>query len=417
MNPYEKKRRWKLFLLVFAIVIGAASVFYSDFFVKKMEHEERIQFELWVKGTEKSSQVFDDALYADVLNMIISSSKVPVILTDTTGTIIQTYLRLDSTKTNYMDAAATAAYEPAYFQRELRRMKEQHAPLPINYMGTQMLVFYKDSFILTQLRYFPYIQLGVIGLFLITAYVAFSSARKSEQDQVWVGMAKETAHQLGTPISSLMAWVELMKSRFDAEDDPLIAEMENDIKRLEVVTDRFSKIGSKPVLEDHVVYLVISNFIDYFKLRTSDKIKFTITGDEQVRALLNVPLFDWVIENLLKNAANAISNEGNITVNIIENLAKEEVFIDVSDTGKGIQRSKFDAVFQPGYTTRKRGWGLGLSLTRRIVENYHSGEIFVKESEIGKGTTFRIILKSSITYEPTTTTRVPGMGSAVHQPG
>ena len=417
MNPYEKKRRWKLFLLVFAIVIGAASVFYSDFFVKKMEREERIQFELWVKGTEKSSQVFDDALYADVLNMIISSSKVPVILTDTTGTIIQTYLRLDSTKTNYMDASATADYDPAYFQRELRRMKKQHAPLPINYMGTQMLVFYKDSFILTQLRYFPYIQLGVIGLFLITAYVAFSSARKSEQDQVWVGMAKETAHQLGTPISSLMAWVELMKSRFDAEDDPLIAEMENDIKRLEVVTDRFSKIGSKPVLEDHVVYLVISNFIDYFKLRTSDKIKFTITGDEQVRALLNVPLFDWVVENLLKNAANAIANEGSITVNIIENLAKEEVFIDVSDTGNGIQRSKFDAVFQPGYTTRKRGWGLGLSLTRRIVENYHSGQIFVKDSEIGKGTTFRIILKSSITYEPTTTTRVPGMGSAVHQPG
>uniref|UniRef100_UPI003D7F3399 sensor histidine kinase n=1 Tax=Pedobacter sp. TaxID=1411316 RepID=UPI003D7F3399 len=260
-----------------------------------------------------------------------------------------------------------------------------------------------DSSILTQLRYFPYIQLGVIALFLLTAYVAFSSARKSEQDQVWVGMAKETAHQLGTPISSLMAWVELMKSRFNAEDDPLIAEMENDIKRLEVVTDRFSKIGSKPVLEDHVVFLVISNFIDYFKLRTSDKIIFNITGDEQVRALLNVPLFDWVIENLLKNAANAISNEGSITVNIVENLAKEEVFIDVTDTGKGIQRSKFDAVFQPGYTTRKRGWGLGLSLTRRIIENYHSGEIFVKESELGRGTTFRIILKSSLTYEPTTT--------------
>ena len=403
MNPYEKKRRWKLFLLVFAMVIGTASVFYTDFFVKKMEKEERIQFELWVKGTEKSSQIFDDALYQDVLNMITVSSSVPVILTDTTGTVIQTYLRLDSTKTNYENASSKATYDPAYFQRELRRMKKQHDPLPINYMGTKMLVYYKDSSTLTQLRYFPYIQLGVIALFLITAYVAFSSARKSEQDQVWVGMAKETAHQLGTPISSLMAWVELMKSRFNAEDDPLIAEMENDIKRLEVITDRFSKIGSKPVLEDHVVFLVINNFINYFKLRTSDKIIFNITGDEQVRAMLNVPLFDWVIENLLKNAANAIANEGSITVNIIENLAKEEVFIDITDTGKGIQRSKFDAVFQPGYTTRKRGWGLGLSLTRRIVENYHSGEIFVKDSEIGRGTTFRIILKSSITYEPTTT--------------
>jgi two-component system, sporulation sensor kinase D len=403
MNPYEKKRRWKIFLLVFAIVIGTASVFYSDFFVKKMEREEKVQFELWVKGTEKSSEIFEDVRYADVLNMIKESSKVPVILTDTTGKKIQAYLRLDSTKTNYINAESTATFDPAYFQRELRRMKEQHAPLPINYMGEKMLVYYKDSFILTQLRYFPYIQLGVIALFLITAYVAFSSARKAEQDQVWVGMAKETAHQLGTPISSLMAWVELMKSRFNAENDPLIEEMENDIKRLEVITDRFSKIGSKPILEDHVVYLVISNFIDYFKIRTSDKITFNITGDDQVRALLNVPLFDWVIENLLKNAANAISNEGTITVNIIEHLAKEEVFIDVSDTGTGIPRSKFEAVFQPGYTTRKRGWGLGLSLTKRIVQNYHSGQIFVKESELGKGTTFRIVLKSSITYEPTTT--------------
>lgn len=406
MNPYEKKRRWKLFLLAFAAVIGTASVFYSDFFVKKMEREERIQFELWVKGTEKSSQIFEDALYAEVLNMITSSSTVPVILTDTTGTKIETYLRLDSTKTNYIDASSRATYDPGYFQRELSRMKKQHAPLPINYMGRKMLVYYKDSFILTQLRYFPYIQLGVIALFLITAYVAFSSARKAEQDQVWVGMAKETAHQLGTPISSLMAWVELIKSRFDAEEDPLIAEMENDIKRLEVITDRFSKIGSKPILEDHVVFVVINNFLNYFKLRTSDKIQFNITGDEQVRAMLNVPLFDWVIENLLKNAANAIANEGSITINIIENLAKEEVFIDVTDTGKGIPRSKFDAVFQPGFTTRKRGWGLGLSLTRRIVENYHSGQIFVKDSEIGKGTTFRIILKSSITYEPTTTERL-----------
>jgi two-component system, sporulation sensor kinase D len=403
MNPYEKKRRWKIFLLVFAIIIGTASVFYSDFFVKKMEREEKVQFELWVKGTEKSSEIFDDVRYADVLNMIKESSKVPIILTDTTGTKIQAYLRLDSTKTNYANAESTASYDPAYFQRELRRMKKQHSPLRINYMGEKMLVYYKDSFILTQLRYFPYIQLGVIALFLITAYVAFSSSRKAEQDQVWVGMAKETAHQLGTPISSLMAWIELIKSRFNAENDPMIAEMENDIKRLEVITDRFSKIGSKPILEDHVVYLVINNFIDYFRLRTSDKIVFKITGDDQVRALLNVPLFDWVTENLLKNAANAISNEGTITVNIIEHLAKEEVFIDISDTGMGIPRSKFDAVFQPGYTTRKRGWGLGLSLTKRIVQNYHSGQIFVKESELGKGTTFRIVLKSSITYEPTTT--------------
>lgn len=405
MNPYEKKRRWKFFLLIFAIVIGSASVFYSDFFVKKMEREERLQFQLYVKVTEQSLVMYDDDRYTSLVDLITKNTKLPVIMIDSGGSIIA-YQGLDSTKTNYeIEKQPNKTYDPAYFVRELNKMKSQHPPTPIIGLdGTRWYIYYKDSATLTQLRYFPYIQLGVIALFLITAYVAFSSARKAEQDQVWVGMAKETAHQLGTPISSLMAWVELIKSRFDAEEDPLIAEMENDIKRLEVITDRFSKIGSKPIVEDHVVYTVIYNFVEYFKLRTSDKIIFQITGDEQVRALLNVPLFDWVIENLLKNAANAIENEGNITINIIENLTKEEVFIDVSDTGKGISRSKFDAVFQPGYTTRKRGWGLGLSLTKRIIENYHSGQIFVKDSELNKGTTFRIILKSSITYEPTTNT-------------
>jgi two-component system, sporulation sensor kinase D len=403
MNPYEKKRRWKFFLLVFAIVIGAASVFYSDFFVKKMEREEQLQFQLYVKVTEQTFIMYDDDRYTSLIDLIRTNNKLPVIMTDAKGEII-TYQGLDSTKTNYdIQVLEHANYDPGYFKRELRKMKEQHAPTPITGLdGTRLFIYYKDSPTLTQLRYFPYIQLGVIALFLLTAYVAFSSARKAEQDQVWVGMAKETAHQLGTPISSLMAWVELIKSRFNAEDDPLIAEMENDIKRLEVITDRFSKIGSKPIVEDHVVHTVIYNFVEYFKLRTSDKTKFTITGDDQVRALINVPLFDWVIENLLKNAVNAIENEGKININIIENLVKEEVLIDVSDTGKGIARSKFDAVFQPGYTTRKRGWGLGLSLTKRIIENYHSGQIFVKDSELGKGTTFRIILKSSITYEPTT---------------
>jgi len=402
MNPYEKKRRWKFFLLIFAIVIGTASVVYSDFFVKKMQQEEQVQFQLYVKVTEQSLVMYDDDRYTDLLGTIIRNTKLPVIMTDGDG-LINSYRGLDSTKTNYnVEKQDKTTYDPAYFEKELREMKKQHPGTPIIGLdGKIWNIYHKDSFILTQLRYFPFIQLAVIGLFLLTAYVAFSSSRRSEQDQVWVGMAKETAHQLGTPISSLMAWVELMKSRFDAEDDPLIAEMENDIKRLEVITDRFSKIGSKPILEDHVVYTVISNFIQYFQLRTSDKVIFKITGDDQVRALLNVPLFDWVTENLLKNAANAIENEGHITVNIIEHLAKEEVFIDITDTGKGIPRSKFDAVFQPGYTTRKRGWGLGLSLTKRIVENYHSGQIFVKDSEIGKGTTFRIILKSSIKYEPT----------------
>lgn len=399
MNPYQKKRRWKFFLLIFAILIGIASVFYTDSFVKKMEREEANQFQLWVKVQERSMLLMDNDNFREVVESVRKNTKTPVIVVDSSQNIT-TYFGLDSTKTNYAtDTKLT--YDSLYFVHQLRKMSAQHRPLTMNILGSSYQAYYKDSFILTQLRYFPYIQMAVIFLFLLTAYAAFSSARRDEQDHVWVGLAKETAHQLGTPISSLMAWTELMKSKFDAEDDPLIAEMENDIKRLEIIADRFSKIGSKPILEDHTVYIVVSDFIRYFKVRTSDKVKFSISGDEQVRAMLNIPLFDWVIENLLKNAANAIENEGSISINIIENLAKEQVFIDVTDTGKGIPRSKFDAVFQPGYTTRKRGWGLGLSLTKRIVENYHSGEIFVKDSEVGKGTTFRIILKSSLRYEPT----------------
>ncbi len=407
MNPYQKKRRWKFFLLIFAIVIGGASVIYSDFFVKKMEREEAAQFQLLVKVLEQQMKMYDNEDLTDVYDAIKENNKMDVIITKVDGSI-STWVGLDTTKTLYDVGDQNKVFDSVYFARQLYKMKKQHKPARMmGIEGEPLIAYYKDSFILTQLRFFPYIQLGVIGLFILAAYVAFSSARRAEQDQVWVGLAKETAHQLGTPISSLMAWVELMKSKFNAENDPLIAEMQNDIDRLEIIADRFSKIGSKPMLEDHVVYIVIQDFVNYFKVRTSDKIIFKITGDKQVRAMLSIPLFDWVVENLLKNAANAIGNEGTISINIIENLAKEEVLIDVSDTGKGIPRSKFDAVFQPGYTTRKRGWGLGLSLTKRIVENYHSGQIFVKDSELSKGTTFRIILKSSITYEPTTNTGIP----------
>jgi len=284
-------------------------------------------------------------------------------------------------------------------------MKAQHEPIHIRVtsfgVNDEQLVYYKDSVLLTRLRIFPYIQLTLIALFLLIAYFVFNSARKSEQNLVWVGMAKETAHQLGTPISSLMAWVELLKAKFPADDEHLLLEMENDMKRLEIVADRFSKIGSKPVLENQVVYAVVSDFVNYFKFRSSDKISFQVHGDKQAQALLNIPLFDWVLENLLKNAVNALDGAGSIDVHILDNLVKEQVIIDIKDSGKGIPKNKFETIFQPGYTTRKRGWGLGLSLTRRIIQNYHSGQIFVKDSELGRGTTFRIILKSNANYEPT----------------
>ncbi|MBD3747906.1 MAG: HAMP domain-containing histidine kinase [Sphingobacteriales bacterium] len=400
MNPYEYKRRWKYLLLFFAIVIAASSLWYTDFLVKGISKSERARAEVWSQSFKKLFDTDNDEMM-NYLFSIRAKLVVPVIVTNLQDSII-TYAALDSTKT-FIKLEKDKKYDPKYFSRELRTMKAQHEAIPIDFDGKpKYYVYYKDSNLLTQLRIFPYIQLSVIGLFLIIAYTTFSSSRRSEQNQVWVGLAKETAHQLGTPISSLMAWMELLKDKFNAERDPLILQMENDVKRLEIVADRFSKIGSTPILTRHSVYEVISDFVDYFKVRVSDKIQFNINGDQNQEALINIPLFDWVIENILKNAVNAIEGEGQITINIEENIAKEQIFVDITDTGKGIPRSKFDAIFQPGFTTRKRGWGLGLSLTKRIIENYHKGQIFVKESELGKGTTFRIIIKSSLNYVPTT---------------
>lgn len=413
MNPYAQKRLWKFLLLAFAVLIAGASLWYTNYLVKNISVAERTRAEVWALSNKKILEIAD--INDDFITFIYSirdSLEVPAIVTDANGKIIF-WKGLDSTKTNIhqeVSGQKIKTYDPKYFARELEQMKSQHEPIRIDVSSFDekdvQLVYYKDSVLLSRLRIFPYIQLSLIAIFLFIAYLVFNTARKSEQNQVWLGLAKETAHQLGTPISALMAWMELLKSRFNAEEDPLLLEMENDMKRLEIIADRFSKIGSKPVLERQVVYPVINDFVNYFKFRSSDKISFEISGDKLAEAMINVPLFDWVLENLLKNAVNSIENSGEIKINITENLVKEQVIIEVSDTGKGIPRNKFETIFQPGYTTRKRGWGLGLSLARRIIQNYHSGQIFVKESEPGKGTTFRIILKSSLTYEPTTNSRI-----------
>jgi two-component system, sporulation sensor kinase D len=404
MNPYQQKKRWKYSLLAFATVIASGSLLYTNYLVRNIARSERTRAQVWAMSM-KQVLASDDNDFLNYVFAVRDSSIVPAIVTDEQGDI-QLSRGLDSTKV-YIKLAAEGnkkvKYDPQYFQSELAYMKKQHAPIRLTVLGQQWLVFYKDSPLLTQLKFFPYIQLSLIAIFLLMAYTAFSSSRKSEQDQVWVGLARETAHQLGTPISSLMAWIELMKEKFHAEDDPLIDEMANDVKRLEIVADRFSKIGSLPRLEDHNVYDVVKEFVDYFRVRVSKNISFDLTGNPQLEAGINIPLFDWVLENLLKNAVNAIEGKGMIKVDISGNKTKKQVFIDISDTGKGIPRSKFDTIFQPGYTTRKRGWGLGLSLTRRIVENYHSGQVFVRESEPGKGSTFRIILKSMYNDSKTTT--------------
>ncbi len=413
MNPYERKRRWKFLLLAFAIVIASISLLYSYYLVRNIAVAERTKAQVWAMSTKKIVEIEDTN--DDFLTYIYSvrdSLTLPAIVANERDSIIY-WKGLDSGKTNIPQEASLKignqlfnrqTYDPNYFKLQLAQMKAQHRPIIITKAnGEKWFVYYKDSQLLTQLRVFPYIQLTIIAIFLFIAYAVFSSSRRSEQNLVWVGMAKETAHQLGTPISSLIAWLELLEDRHEGSNDDLIAEMRNDVRRLEMVADRFSKIGSTPVLQSNAVYAVVNDYVSYFRVRASNKIQFIVKGDREVEAMMNIPLFDWVIENLLKNAVNAIEGEGRIEVNIIENLVKEQIFIDVSDSGKGIPRLKFETIFQPGYTTRKRGWGLGLSLTRRIVENYHRGEIFVKDSEPGKGTTMRIILKSSTRYEPATT--------------
>lgn len=405
MNPYKyNKQVWKIVLLFFAAMIGIASLLYTNYLVKNLSTSERTKAEVWAMSTRSIMSMPDvNDEFISFVYAVRDSLSLPAIITDAKGNIIF-WRDLDSTKTNIqaeVEHKKQLVYDTNYFEKQLHIMKGMHPPIMLGLdTGESWFVYYKDSSALQQLRVFPYIQLSLIAIFLVIAYTVFNSIKKSEQNLVWVGMAKEAAHQLGTPISSLMGWIELIRLKYNAENDDVVNEMERDVERLEIVADRFSKIGSTPSLSNHNVYLVVNDFMNYFKIRTSDKITFILEGDRHVEAMLNVPLFDWIIENLLKNAVNAIGTEGTIKVSITENIAKEEIFIDISDTGKGIPRSNFETIFQPGFTTRKRGWGLGLSLTMRMV-NYHKGQIFVKESEIGKGTTFRIILKSNLKYEPT----------------
>lgn len=280
---------------------------------------------------------------------------------------------------------------PEVLRQTLLNLANENVPLQIDLgEGATSYIFYGESELLRKLRYYPYIQFGVIGLFLVIAYVLFSTARKAEQDQVWVGMSKETAHQLGTPLSSLMAWNEYLLAQ--GADPAIIKEMQQDVKRLNTITDRFSKIGSQPALSHENISIVLSESLDYLQKRSSRNVVYDIKiPDEAIYAQLSIPLFDWVIENLCKNAIDAMEGKGQITIEMQE--VPEGLTIDITDTGKGIAKANYTTVFEPGYTTKSRGWGLGLSLCKRIIENYHKGKIYVLSSEAGKGTTFRIELK------------------------
>lgn len=382
MNIYTKKQRWKLLLLIAAILIGALSLWYTNRLVKRLSEEERKKVELWAQGTRELATMTDDGgPIGFIFEVITNNNTVPVILVNEENEIIS-FRNLDSLKSQ----------EPKYLEQQLAKMKEEKPPIIIALPnGQENYIYYRESLLLTQLRYYPYFQLGVIALFLLVSYLAFSASRKAEQNQVWVGMAKETAHQLGTPLSSLMAWVEYLKLKKDP-DDKYITEVEKDINRLNTITERFSKIGSAPSLNKENLAEVLQHSVEYMKSRVSSKLKIKLISPEtkNIYVPMNAPLFEWVIENILKNAIDAMLGNGSITINLNEN--GQQTYIDIADTGKGLVKSQYKTIFKPGYTTKSRGWGLGLSLSKRIIEEYHKGQIFVKHSQPGKGTTFRIIL-------------------------
>ena len=324
-------------------------------------------------------QVLDDLINNFISETVINSASVPVLFTDSSLQSVVASGNIDRVRFNSEDKLKSLVNE----------MRSENAPITVQLNNETHYIFYQDSFILTQLKYYPYVQLVAIAIFLLIAYLLFSTFRNAEQNQVWVGMAKETAHQLGTPLSSLLAWKDLLEMK--GVDKELLTEMGKDIKRLEVITDRFSKIGAAPELKNNNVHEVITQSMSYLAPRMPKNVQFDLPENEpELLAQINIPLFDWVLENLVKNAVDAMAGKGVISIRTEKKLS--QCVIDVSDTGKGIPARKLKTVFEPGFTTRKRGWGLGLTLVKRIIEEYHGGKIFVKHSEEGKGTTFRILL-------------------------
>jgi K+-sensing histidine kinase KdpD len=381
LNFYTQKLRWKFLLFIAAVLIGVSSLWYTNILVRKFAEEEKKRIELWAEAQE---QVIKSDENLDFFFKVLSNNvTIPVIVVDSADNIMFSR-NLNPSKTN----------NQKYVNRKLKQMKEENEPFEIVIsIDDKQFLYYGHSTILTKLAYYPYVQLAIILLFIIVSYFAFSVSRKTEQNKVWVGLSKETAHQLGTPISSLMAWLEIMKSK--TADQEMMNELEKDIKRLEKITERFSKIGSKPILDKENIQEVIAHAIQYLKTRSSDKVIYSIhLPQDELIIPLNAELFEWVIENVCKNAIDAIDGSGKIDIFITDHT--QVVYVDIADNGKGIPKSKYKTIFKPGYTTKERGWGLGLSLSKRIVEEYHGGRIFVNDSELDHGTTIRIVLRKNI---------------------
>jgi hypothetical protein len=365
-----------------ALVIAIASVVISNRLIKDLADEERQKMEVWAEANRVMASQSEEANIDMnlILKILGGNTTIPVLLCDENDNVQD--LRNIEVPDKHADA---------FLAKKIKEFKSKKQVIPIDLDdGTFQYIYYDDSILLKRLFIFPYAQLSIVFIFILIAFVALSSEKKAEQNKVWVGLSKETAHQLGTPISALVAWVEYLRTK--EMDVSLLDEMEKDVKRLEVIAERFSKIGSKPVATPVNINHSIKTTLDYMQTRISPKVKLhTRLPDELLLVSINDSLFAWVLENLIKNAVDAMSGQGEITFRI--GVKNEYVLIDITDTGKGIHKSKFKTIFNPGYTTKARGWGLGLSLVKRIIESYHDGKIFVKSSEVGKGTTFRIELR------------------------
>lgn len=377
---YDSRQLLKYLFIVAAVVIAITSVFVSDLLIKDLAREERQKIEVWAEATRVLTSEDPSLNMNLILQIIQGNTAIPVMLCNDRDSVM-----------NYKNIELPEKNVDEFLRKKVQELKKKKDPIVIDMEdGTYQYLYYDDSIILKRLLVYPYAQLTVMAVFILTAFLALASTKKAEQNKVWVGLSKETAHQLGTPISSLIAWLEYLKLK--DVDPSLLAEMEKDVKRLEMIAERFSKIGSTPEPVPVNICESVRSALDYMETRISSKVKISVEApDKPVMVLMNQALFAWVIENLCKNAVDAMEGQGSITFHIEEKGSK--VRIDVTDTGKGILKSKFKTVFNPGYTTKKRGWGLGLSLVKRIIESYHGGKIYVKSSEIGKGTTFRIELK------------------------
>ena len=373
MQWTDRIRQIKIFLVIVAVVIAVASLLVSHFLVRDLSKEEHHRMEVWAQALRSLNEADETTDLSLVLSVMEGNNTIPVIVVNSEGGI-DDYRNIDDTLT---------------IESYVKSMIKAGDTIRV---GSQ-LVCYDESIMLKRLSAWPYVQLGIVLIFVVVAIFALLSSKRAEQNKVWVGLSKETAHQLGTPVSSLMAWVEMLKEQYPEDD--LLPEMDKDVKRLQLIADRFSKIGSLPEPVDASMNEVLKHVVEYMDRRTSRQVAMICQlPDHDVRVKMNASLFEWVIENLCKNAVDAMEGQGTITLTLTE--GQHDVVVEVKDTGKGIKKKDLNSVFTPGFTTKKRGWGLGLSLARRIVEEYHKGRIFVKQSELGKGTTFCIEMQKAV---------------------